>query len=123
LLSYHFEEERYRRHEPKNTMRERFNKIGLPWEYTIDLWEEEEVHQNAKTYDDVIFNRRGKLRGRITDEEKGREEAKKKLEEEEDEKYPHTSSLIYSFSTEEVEEGPTEKKGGTKRESQKRNMM
>jgi hypothetical protein len=34
LLSYHFEEERYKRHDPKNTVRENFNKIGLPWEYT-----------------------------------------------------------------------------------------
>jgi hypothetical protein len=34
LLSYHFGEEWFRRHDPKNTMRDHFNKIGLPWEYT-----------------------------------------------------------------------------------------
>jgi hypothetical protein len=36
--SYHFREERNRRHDPKNTMREHFNKIDLPWEYKKKLW-------------------------------------------------------------------------------------
>jgi hypothetical protein len=67
LLSYHFGEERYKIHDPKNIVRDHFNKIGLPWEYTIDLWKEEEVHQNSWTYDEFIFNRRGQPRGRIVD--------------------------------------------------------
>jgi hypothetical protein len=58
-------------------MRDHFNKIGLPWEYTIDIWEEEEVHQNSWTYDEVIFNRSGHSRGKSY-EEKAREEARKK---------------------------------------------
>lgn len=44
VLSYHFGEERYKRHDPKNIVRDHFDKIGLPWEYTTDIWEEEEVH-------------------------------------------------------------------------------
>jgi hypothetical protein len=53
-------------------MRDQFNKISLPWEYTIEIWEEEEVHQNAWTYDKVIINRSGHSRGIIADEEKDR---------------------------------------------------
>jgi hypothetical protein len=30
LLSYHFREEWYKRHDPKNIVRDHFNKIGLP---------------------------------------------------------------------------------------------
>jgi hypothetical protein len=41
MLSYHFREERYRIHDPKNTVRGNFNKIGLHWENTTNLWEEE----------------------------------------------------------------------------------
>jgi hypothetical protein len=83
---------RYVRHDPKNTVRENFNKISLPWEYTTDPWEEEEVHQSSQTYDDVTFNRHSQLRVTITDEEKAREEAQKKAEEEEAKQYPCTSS-------------------------------
>ena len=62
-------------------MRDHFKNIGLPWEYTNDIWDEEEVHQNAQTYDELIFNRHVQSKGRILDEEKDRE-AKKKVEEE-----------------------------------------
>jgi hypothetical protein len=55
LLSYKFGEERLRRHNPKKVVKEHFNKIGLPWEYTSENWEEEEVHCNVRTYDDVLF--------------------------------------------------------------------
>jgi hypothetical protein len=34
LLSYHFGEERFRRHDPKKVIKEHFNKLGVPWEYT-----------------------------------------------------------------------------------------
>jgi hypothetical protein len=57
LLSYHFGEERFRRHDPKNIVKENFNSMRLPYEYTTEFWEEEEVHQNARTYDEVIFNK------------------------------------------------------------------
>jgi hypothetical protein len=47
LLSYHFGEERFRRHDPKGVVKDHFNKMGLPWEYTTETWDEEEVHHNA----------------------------------------------------------------------------
>jgi hypothetical protein len=59
LLSYHFREEILRRHDPKNIIEENFNIMRLPYEYTTEFWEEGEVHQNSRTYDEVIFNRRG----------------------------------------------------------------
>ena len=55
LMSYHFGEERFKRHDPKEVVKDHFNKMGLPWEYTTNIWDEEEVHQNACTYDDAIF--------------------------------------------------------------------
>jgi hypothetical protein len=39
FLSYHFGEERFRRHDPKEVIKEHFNKVGLPWEYTTKVWE------------------------------------------------------------------------------------
>jgi hypothetical protein len=30
-------------------MRHHFKNVGLPWEYTNDIWDEEEVHQNSQT--------------------------------------------------------------------------
>jgi len=57
LLSYHFGEERFKRHDPKKVIKECFNKIGLPWEYTSEIWEEEEVHCDAKNYDEFLFKR------------------------------------------------------------------
>jgi hypothetical protein len=70
LISYHFGEERFRRHDPKKIVKEHFNKLGVPWEYTSEVWEEEEVHCGARTYDEVITRRQGKPIGRIIDEEK-----------------------------------------------------
>jgi len=67
LLSFHFGEERSRRHDPKRVVKEHFNKVGLPWEYTTNVWEEEEVHRNARTYDKVSFKRQGMPLGRIVD--------------------------------------------------------
>jgi hypothetical protein len=57
ILSYHFIEERFRRYDPKMVVKEHFNKLGVPWEYTSKVWEEEEIHCNARTYDEVIFKR------------------------------------------------------------------
>jgi hypothetical protein len=57
LLSYHFREEIFRRHDLKKVIKEHFNKLGVPWEYTLDTWEEEEVHYGARTYDEVISKR------------------------------------------------------------------
>jgi hypothetical protein len=34
LFSYHFGEERFRRHDPMGVIKEHFNEVGLPWEYT-----------------------------------------------------------------------------------------
>jgi hypothetical protein len=82
LLLYHFREERFRRHDPKKVIKENFNKIGVPWEYTSEVWEEEEIHCNARNYDEVIFKRQGKPIGRIAYEEREREESRKKEEEE-----------------------------------------
>jgi hypothetical protein len=31
----------------------------------MDIWEEEEVHQNDQTYDNVTFQRHGQPKGRI----------------------------------------------------------
>jgi hypothetical protein len=38
LLSYHFGEERFRRHDPMNVVREHFNSVRLPYEYTFEIW-------------------------------------------------------------------------------------
>jgi hypothetical protein len=70
LLSFHFGEERFRRHDPKGVIKDHFNKVGFPWEYTTDIWEEEEIHRNVRTYNEVTFKRRGKPIIRIVDEEK-----------------------------------------------------
>jgi hypothetical protein len=43
--------------DPKKVIKEHFNKLGVPWEYTSEVWEEEEIHCNARTYDEVIFKR------------------------------------------------------------------
>jgi hypothetical protein len=37
LLSYHFGEERFRRHNPRNIVREHFNNVRLPYEYTTKI--------------------------------------------------------------------------------------
>jgi hypothetical protein len=70
LLLYHFREERFRRHKPKGVVKGNFNKVGFPWEYTTNVWEEEEVHCSARTYDEVTFKRCGKPLGRIVDKDK-----------------------------------------------------
>jgi hypothetical protein len=110
LLSYHFGEERFKRHDPKGIVKEHFNNIRLPYEYTTDLWEEEEVHQNTRTYDEVIFNRRGQPKGRIADEEKAREATRKEAEQEEVGHISPISISSHSGSVEGEEEVPTEKK-------------
>jgi hypothetical protein len=37
LMFYHFGEERFKRHDPKEVVKYHFNKMGLPWEYTTDI--------------------------------------------------------------------------------------
>jgi hypothetical protein len=37
LLSYHFGEERLRRHDPRNIVREHFDSVRLTYEYTNDF--------------------------------------------------------------------------------------
>jgi hypothetical protein len=49
----------------------------LPYEYTTKIWEEEEVHQNARTYDEVTSKRHGNPKGKMFYEEAAREVAKK----------------------------------------------
>jgi hypothetical protein len=56
--------------------------VELPWEYTTEILDEEEVHHNAQTYVDIVFQRQGQPIGKITDEERAREEAQNKVEEE-----------------------------------------
>jgi hypothetical protein len=70
LLSFHFGEERFRRHKPKGVVKEHLNKLGMPWEYKTYVWEEEEVHLNTITYDKVFFKRQGMPLGRFVDEYK-----------------------------------------------------
>jgi hypothetical protein len=72
IVSYHFEEERYRRHDPKNMVRELLNKICVPWEYTKGIWEDEEVHKNIQTYDKFIFNRHVQPKGQDCRRRKGK---------------------------------------------------
>jgi hypothetical protein len=110
LLSYHFGEEILRRHDPRNIVKEHFNSVRITYEYTIELWEEEEVHQNAITYDEVIFNRCGHPKGRITDEEEARETTRKEAEQDEAKRYSPISVSTHSGSIEEEEEVPTDKK-------------
>jgi hypothetical protein len=45
------------RHHPKKVVKEHCNKYGIPWEYTSPIWEEEEIHCEEKTYDEVITRR------------------------------------------------------------------
>jgi hypothetical protein len=95
LLSYHFGEERFRRHDPINIVREHFNSIMRPYEYTTEIWEEE-VHQNDRTYEEVISSRRGHLKGRIADEEATREGAIKEAEQDEAERSSPISISTHS---------------------------
>jgi hypothetical protein len=37
LISYHFGEEIFRRHDPKGVIIDYCNKIGIQWEYTTDV--------------------------------------------------------------------------------------
>jgi hypothetical protein len=83
LLYYHFGEEIFRRHDPRNIVREHFNSVKIPYEYTINFWKEEEMHQNERTYDEVISNMCGHPKGMIIDEEVAREVARKEAEQEE----------------------------------------
>jgi hypothetical protein len=115
-------EEIFRRHDLKGVVKDYCYKIGLQWEYMIDIWDEEEVHQNARTYDEVIFNRRGQPIGRITDEEKAREEAKRKAIEETIGEVISPFISIHSVSTEE-EEALIDKKRREKKRSLRRRMM
>jgi hypothetical protein len=46
------------------------------------VWEEEEIHCNARTYYDVTLQETGRPLGRIVDEEKAWEKAREKVEEE-----------------------------------------
>jgi hypothetical protein len=41
----------------KKVVKEHFNKLGMPWEYTSEVWEEEEIHCNTRNYDEVVFKR------------------------------------------------------------------
>jgi hypothetical protein len=109
LLSYHFGEEILRRHDPKNIIKEQFHTMRLMCDYTTEFWEEERVHQNAKTYDEVIFNRWGQPKGRITDEEVVREEARKDAERDEAKRSFPISISTHMGSAEEDEEAPSYK--------------
>jgi uncharacterized protein YktA (UPF0223 family) len=80
LLSYHFGEEIFRRNDPRNIVMEHFNSIRLPYEYTIDFWEKDEVHKNYKTYEEVISNKCAHPKGMIIDQEAIREVAIKEEE-------------------------------------------
>jgi hypothetical protein len=68
LLLYRFEEDTFRRHDPKKVVRENCNKYSAPWENTSTTWEEEELHCRARTYDEVISKKQGNPLGRILDE-------------------------------------------------------
>jgi hypothetical protein len=82
MLSYHIKEERVKRHNLKKVVKEHFKNLDMTWEYTLKVWEEEKVDCGARTYDEVIFKRRSKSVGRIFDEEKEKEDAKRKEYEE-----------------------------------------
>jgi hypothetical protein len=70
LLSYHFGEERFRRHDLKGVVKDHFNKVGFPWEYTTYVWEEEEVHQMQELTMRSPSRDEASPLGRIVDEEK-----------------------------------------------------
>jgi hypothetical protein len=38
LLSYHFGEENFKRHDPNNIVKEHFHRMRLPYEYTTEFW-------------------------------------------------------------------------------------
>jgi hypothetical protein len=102
LLYYKFGEARFRRHDPKNIVKDHFNRMRLSYEYTIEFLEEQVVHQNSKTCDEFIFKRRGQPKGRITDEKGAREVARKEAERDEDKRFsPIYFSTHSSFAEEE----------------------
>jgi hypothetical protein len=82
----------------------------LPYEYTTEFWEEEGMHKNYRTYDEVIFNRMGWPKGRIEDEKVAREVARKYAERDEAKRYSPIFFFTHSGSAEEYEEAPTDKK-------------
>ena len=94
--------------------------MRLSYDYTIEFWEEEGVHQNSRTYDKVIFNRRGHPKGRITEEEVAREVARKYAERDEAKRSSPISISTHSGSTEEDEEAPADKKRRDKEKVLKR---
>jgi len=117
---YHFGEERFRGDDPKGVLKDYFNKVCLPWEYTTYIWQEEEVHRGARSYDEVAFKRRGKPLGRIADEDKAREEAKKKAKEDAIGRTSPISASAHSGSTVE-EETLVDKKRRKKEKVHKKN--
>jgi hypothetical protein len=57
--------------------------MRLSYEYTTEFWEEEEVHKNIRTYNEVIFNRRVQPKEKIVDKEVAREVTRKEAEQDE----------------------------------------
>jgi hypothetical protein len=45
LESFHFREEIFWRHDPLDVVKENCINHRYRWEYKIDIWEEEEIHQ------------------------------------------------------------------------------
>jgi hypothetical protein len=76
--------------------------IKHTWENTSSTWGEEEVHYEAKNYDEFITKRKGKPIGRILDVENVREEAQRRDKEEETTKSSaKTTSTHFGLAEEE----------------------
>jgi hypothetical protein len=75
LLSFFFREERLRRNDPKQVVKEYCSKHKHNGEYTSTKWEEYDIHCVTRTYEEVIFMRKGKPLGWISNEGKAQEEA------------------------------------------------
>jgi hypothetical protein len=84
--------------------------LRISYEYTIEFLEEEEVDKNSRTYDEVIFNRKGQPKGRIIEEEFAREASRKEAECDESERSSPISILTHLCFVEEEEGAPIDKK-------------
>jgi len=70
LAYFHFRKEIFRRHDPLDFINGHCINSTYRWDYTTEIWEEEEIHCCVRKYHDVIFKRRGNPLGRIIDKKR-----------------------------------------------------
>jgi hypothetical protein len=80
MESYHFGEERFKRHDPGSIIPTRALQVNLTWPYTHEKWKEEDVKRRARSHDEVLF-RIQKIE-KFREQRKQEEELRRKQEEE-----------------------------------------